>query len=101
MLVDNLAARGFAQDFACFFRRDRVFELDIDRLGVADEDRNADSGCRELDLRIEHLLGFGHHLPFFLGVAVFHEDIDMRDHVERDALGELLRRNRIGYENSA
>ncbi len=68
---------------------------------MSDKDRNTYSSCSELDLRIKHLLGFGHHLPFFFGVAVFHEDIDMRNHVKRDALGELLCRHRISNKHSA
>jgi hypothetical protein len=68
---------------------------------VADEDRHAHGGAGDLDLRIEHLLGFGQHLPFFLGVAVFHEVVDVRDDVEGDALGELLAGDRVGDEDGA
>jgi hypothetical protein len=52
-------------------------ELDVDRLGMADEHRHAHAGRGELDLRVEDLLGLDHHLPFFLGRAVLHEDVDV------------------------
>ena len=42
---------------------------------------------------VEDLLGLGDHLPFFLGRAIVQENVDMRDHVEGDLLGELLRRH--------
>ena len=84
------AARRVAQDVARLVGRDRVLELDIDRLRVADEHRHAHAGGGELDLGIEDLLGLDHHLPLFLGVAVLHEDVDMGDDVEGDLLGELL-----------
>ena len=58
--------------------------------GVADEHRHAHARGRQLDLRVENLLGLGHHLPFLLRVAVLHEDVDVRNAVEGDLLGELL-----------
>ena len=70
--------------------RDRIGELDVHRLRVADEHRHAHAGGGELDLGVEDLLGLDHHLPLFLGVAVLHEHVDVGDHVEGDALGELL-----------
>ena len=90
-LVDDQAARRLAQDVARLVGRDRLLELDVDRFRMADEHRHAHAGRRQLDLRVEDLLGLGHHLPLFLRVAVLHEDVDMRDDVEGDALGELLR----------
>jgi hypothetical protein len=60
------------------------------RFRMTDEHRHAHAGRGQLDLRIEDLLGLGHHLPLFLGGAVLHEDVDMRNDVEGDALGELL-----------
>jgi hypothetical protein len=74
--------------------RDRILELDIDRFGMADEHRHAHAGRGQLDLGIEDLLGLHHHLPLFLGVAVLHEHVDLRDDVEGDALGEFLVRPR-------
>ena len=41
---------------------------------------------------IENFLGLDHHLPFLLGRAVVEELVDVRDAVECDLLGELLRR---------
>ncbi len=57
---------------------------------MADEHRHADAGGRDLDLGIEDLLRFHDHLPFFLGRSVVEEAVDVRDHVERDLLGEFL-----------
>jgi len=62
---------------------------------MADEDRNAHAGRGHFDGGVENLLGLDHHLPFFLGHAVVHEDVDMRDHVEGDLLGELLAGHRV------
>ncbi len=66
-LVDHQHARRLAQDLPRIGRGDRVLELDIDRLGMADKHRHAHAGRRDLDLRIEDLLGLDHHLPFLLG----------------------------------
>ena len=55
------------------------------------EHRHAHAGRDNFDLGIEDLLGLDHHLPLFLGKAVFHEDVDMGNAVESDLLGELLR----------
>ena len=88
-LIDHEHAGRLAQDLARLRRGDRVLELDIDGFGMADKDRHAHASRGELDLGIEDLLGLGHHLPFLLGRAVFHEDVDMRNDVEGDLLGEL------------
>jgi hypothetical protein len=76
--------------FARLVGGDRLGELDVDRFGVTDEDRHAHAGRGQLDLRIEDLLGLRHHLPLFLGEAVLHEDVDLRDDVEGDALGNFF-----------
>ena len=57
---------------------------------MADEHRHAHAGRGHLDVGIENLAGLGRHLPFLLGRAVVHEDVDMRDAVEGDLLGELF-----------
>ena len=67
---------------------------------MAYEHRHAHAGRGELDLGIENLLGLDHHLPFLLGRAVFHEDVDMRNDVEGDLLGEDLWLGRIGDEDA-
>ena len=64
---------------------------------MADEHRHAHARRRHLDLRIEDLLGLGDHLPFLFRVAVFHEDVDVRNAVEGDFLGELLRRELLSW----
>jgi hypothetical protein len=68
---------------------------------VADEDRHAHAGRGQLDLGVEDLLGLDHHLPLFLGEAVIKENVDMRDHVEGDLLGELLGIRLIAHEDAA
>ena len=49
--VDDQAARRLAQDFARLVGADRILELDVDRLRMADEHRHAHAGRRQLDLR--------------------------------------------------
>ncbi len=68
---------------------------------MADEHRHAHAGRGELDVGIENLLRLDHHLPFFLGEAGIEEDVDMRDDVEGDLLGEFLDLDRIGDEHRA
>ena len=57
---------------------------------MADKHRHPHTGRRQLDGGIQNLLGFRHHLPFFLGPAVIHEVIDVGDNVKGDLLGENL-----------
>ena len=73
-----------------------ILELDIDGLGMADKDRNPHAGGCNFDLGIEDLLGLSDHLPLFLGLPILKKYVDMRDHVERDLLGEFLGRLVIG-----
>ncbi len=74
---------------------DGTLELDGDRLGVADEHRDAHTGGDHLDVRVEDLAGLDHHLPLLLGRPVLHELVDVGDAVEGDLLGELLRLDRV------
>ena len=77
----------------------RRVELDVDRLGVATQDRHAHARRGDRDVgQVHDLAGLHDHLPLFLGEPVVHEDVDMRDHVEGDLLGELLRLDRVGDE---
>ncbi len=59
---------------------------------MPNEHRNPHTCRGNLDLRVNDLLGLGNHFPFFFGGAVFHEHIDMRDHVKRNLLWKNLRR---------
>ena len=68
---------------------------------MADKDRNPHAGRGDRDVGIEDLAGLDRHLPFFLGRAVIHEDVAMRDHVERDLLGEVLGFDRIVHVDRA
>ena len=98
-LIDQHHAGRLAQDVLRLLGGDLALELDVDRFGMADEHRHAHAGRVHLDLGIEDLLGLDHHLPFFLGRAVVHEDVDVRNHVEGDLLGELVRRDFIADED--
>jgi hypothetical protein len=73
-----------------FLGRKRLSSSTVDGLGMRDEHRHADAGRRQLDLRVEDLLGLDHHLPFLLGRAVLHEDVDVGNDVEGDPLGNFL-----------
>ena len=101
MLVDDEHAGRLAQDVARFFHGDRVFKLDVDRFRMRDEHRHAHASGGEANLGIKNLLGLRHHLPFLLGEAVFHEDVDLGNEIEGDALGEFLRLHRIRHEDRA
>ena len=57
---------------------------------MTDEDRDPHAGGGDRDVGIEDLAGLGRHLPFFLGRAVIHEDVAMRDDIECDLLCEVL-----------
>src|SRR3546814_5873761 len=66
---------------------------------MANEDRHANAGGGELDCRVQYLLGFHHHLPFFRGRSIVQEDVDVGDDVEGNLLGELLGLRRVADEN--
>ena len=57
---------------------------------MANKDRNADAGRRQLDFRVEYLFDLNHHFPLFLRIAIVEKAIDVRNDVERDLLRELL-----------
>src|SRR6266478_2667801 len=99
MSIDDQAAWRAAQDGPRFVRGDRPFELDIDRLRMADEHRHPYAGGDQLDLRVKDFLGLRHHLPFFLGEAVLHEHVDVGNQVEGDAPGKLLGFDLAGREH--
>ena len=75
---------------------EEVFKLDIDRFRMADEHRHAHAGRGDFDVLVEDFLGLGDHFPFFFGRAIVQENVDMRDHVEGDLLGEFHRRLVVG-----
>ncbi len=85
-LVDDEHARGLPQDLAGLLLVEEVLGLDVHRLGMADEDRHPNAGRGDLDRGVHDLLGLGDHLPFLLGRAVLHEDVDMGNDVEGDLL---------------
>src|SRR5262249_50198039 len=99
MSVDDEATRGVAQDGPRLVRGNRPFELDIDRLRMADEHRHPYAGGDQLDLRVKDFLGLRHHLPFFLGEAVLHEHVDLGNEVKGDAPGKLTRFDLAGREH--
>src|SRR5690606_38781235 len=97
-LVDDHHAGRLPQYVAGFLDRNRLLELYVHSLGVADEDGHACARGRYLDLGIQDLLRLGHHLPFLFRVAVLHEDVDVRNDVEGDLLRELLRLDLLAWD---
>src|SRR5690554_3759227 len=89
-LVDEHDPRRLTQNFLRFLGGDLALELDVHRLGVTDEYRDTYASRSDLDLRVEDLLGLDDHLPFFLRRSVVEKAVDVRNHVERNLLGELL-----------
>ena len=68
-----------------------LLELDVDGLAVTVEDGDAHRGGGDPErLIVQYLLGLLDHLPLLFGIAVVEEDVDVREHVERDWVGELL-----------
>ena len=55
----------------------------------------------KFDGRVENFLRLRRHLPFFLGETIIKEDIDMRNGVKRNLLGEMLGLYRIIHINAA
>ena len=69
---------------------------------MAEEYRHTRAGGRDLDRGIvEDLHGLVDHLHFFLGVVVVQEDVDVRQHVEGDAVGIHLVFRVAGVEKVA
>ena len=86
---------GFADGINCQF----IGRFDIDRFGMAAEDRDADRRSRNGDgVIVEHLVRFVDHLHFFFGVIFFYEFIDLRNEVEGDGimLGQALAGQDLG-----
>ena len=66
-------------------------ELDVDGLAVSVEHGNAYGGSRNAQsLVVQDFFGFLDHLPFLFGVTVFEENVDVREHIVSDGVGELL-----------
>ena len=87
-MIDDDHAGSVAKRLARLRLADRGFELDAHGLAMADEYRNPDAGRMDRDVGIQDLPRLDGHLPLFLGGAVIHEYVDVRNHVERDLLGE-------------
>ena len=78
-------ARDRREQRAGALRGDRVAGLDVDGLGVAHEDRDADRRARDAQVgQAQDLAVLGDDLPLLLGVAVGEEDVDLGQGVERD-----------------
>ena len=90
VMQDN--ARGVAQGRTRLVDGDWMFEFDVHGLGMADEDRNPNAGSDDIDGGVEDFFGLDGHFPLFLGGAIIHEHIDLRDDVEGDVFLEDLRR---------
>ena len=84
VVLDDDAGHG-GEERTRSFRRDRLARLDVDRLGVAHEDRDPNRRARDAQLgQAEDLAVLADDLPFLLGVAVVEEDVDLGQRVERD-----------------
>ena len=81
------------------FRSDFVTGFDVDSFRMTVKDGDADSGRIYLDVVIsQNLAGFPDHLHFFLGVTIFQEDIDLRQHIEANLLGIYLGGDRLAAQ---
>ncbi len=81
---------------------DRGAGLDVDRLGVGHEDRDADGRAGHAEIgEMEDLATLFDDLPLFLGVAVGQEDVDLRQRVERDLVGVDRRALRLAGDVGA
>src|SRR6056297_108039 len=92
-LVDHHDTRAFAQDVAGLVLIEELLKLNIDCLGMTHKHRHPHTGRRDFDRGVHDLLGLDHHLPLFLGRAVFHEDVYMWNDVEGDVFRELRGRH--------
>ena len=105
-LVEEHDAGRLTQDALGFLDRNRPFEFDVDRFGMADEHRHAHAGGGDEDVGGQDLVGLLRHLQLFLGVTVIarigaDEAVDVRNDVEGDLLGKFARRERIADEDGA
>jgi hypothetical protein len=66
-LVDHQHARRLAQDVARLVLVQEILELDVDRLGMADEDRHAHAGRGHLDRLGSRI--------FFVSATIFHSSL--------------------------
>ena len=89
--VDDDDAGGVGQRLARLVFADRVVELGVHRLGMADEGRHAHAGRADRDLRAQDLPRLPRHLGLLPGGAVGEEGIDVGNDVESDGLAEDAR----------
>ena len=84
VVLDHDALDGREQ-LARTVRRDRVTGLHVDRLGVADEHRDADGRAGDAQVRqVQDLAALGDDLPLLLRVPVVQEHVDVGEGVEAD-----------------
>ena len=90
-VVHDRDAGGSLEGRARLIGRNRLGKLDVHALGMATQHGNAYGGRCHLDVGVaKDLRGLDDHLPLFLGVRVVHEDVDMRNDVERDLVRKRL-----------
>ena len=90
-VVEHLDPGRLLEQLARLLRGQLLLEGRVDRLRVAQEDRHAHAGGGHREGRVaQDLPGLVHHLHLFLRVAVVEEGIDVRQHVEGDAVREGL-----------
>ena len=93
-VVNNDQTGHSRQSFFDTFYGAGTFEFDIDRFRVSVENGNSDGGSGNAQIGFfQDLSGFLYHLFLFLCVPVRQEDVDMRQYVAFDRIGELCRRS--------
>ena len=98
-LVDHHDPWSAGEELAHPLGRDLLPGLDVDGLRVAVEDRHAHGGRVHLDAVVPHdLAGLPDHLHLLFRIPVVEEDVDVRQHVERDLLRIDVRLGRAAVE---
>ena len=84
-IIHQHSALEVLNRFLDFIGGDMIFGLNVDGFRMAPDNRYADSGRRNGDgVVVENLMGFVHHLHFFLGIFVVQEHINLGDYVVGD-----------------
>ena len=68
---------------------------------MAHKNRYPHAGRGEFDFGVDDFFRLHHHFPLFFGIAIFHEVINVRDHVESDLLGQIFFADRVIHVDRA
>jgi len=87
---------GAREDGACLLGRQRLVQLERDRLGMGAQHRHANAGRHDRKLgQVEHLARLFDHLVLFLVVAVLGHLGVVREEIEGDLVREDLALDRL------